>query len=283
MTKKIDRLARRHGVSKGVAQSSSRAAAYAAKLAKLREVVDRFDAKKFDKAFASKPRTEKGARERRALLRQVASTYKRVRPFVHRVHKVIAPKNRAHLEELRKAVGFNKFEGLRGVPVPGVKPEKIKVKFDRKGRVTVQEGVMKAKLFRFPHMPHDGDDAIEMLEAMMKELPPGFYFLATRHHMLIHRGFDKGQLLEGLRQFVYNYQGSPEFLRLMFGVKWVSGSLARMRKVREAMQTERGREKLMRERKKNERIAREIAAQHKRITGKRLPPISKRARATGRR
>lgn len=282
-SKRVKQLAKRRGTTVAVAVTSTRAAAYEQKLRKLREIVDRFDAKKFDKAFNSRPRTKAGKAERRALLRQVSAGFARVRPFVHRVHKVVKPRTRAQLEELRKAVGLNKFAGLRGVPVPGVKPDKIRVKFDKKGRVTIKEGVMTAKLFRFPHMPRDGEDAIEMLEAMMNELPEGYYFLATRHHMLIHRGFDKGQLLEGLRQFVFRYKASPEFLKLMFGVKWVSGSMQRMRKVREALQTERGRAKLARERVRHEKIAREIASQHKRLTGKRLPKITKRARATGRR
>lgn len=281
MSKKTARLAKRLGTTRGTAALGVRASVYKAKLGKLREIVSGFDARRYEAAYASRPRTEKGKKKRSAMLRQVSEHFKRVKPFVHRVHKVVRPRTRAQLEELRKAVGLNRFKGLRGIPVPGVKPQKIKVTFDKKGRVTIAEGVMKAKLFRFPHMPRDGDDAIEMLEEMIDELPDGYYFLATRHHMLVHRGFDKGQLMEGLRQFVYNYQSSPEFLRLMFGVKWVSGSMNRMRKVREAMQTERGRAKLERERKKNEKAAREIAVMHKKLTGKRLSKQSKRARATG--
>lgn len=283
MAKKKTRVPKGKPATKQTIVRGSRAANYKLKLAKLREIVSTFDAKKFDKAFDAKPRTDAGRKARAAALRAVSAHYKRVKPFVHRVHKVVRPRTKAQLEELRKAVGLNRFEGLRGVPVPGVKASKIKVKFDRKGRVTVKEGAMTAKLFRFPHMPRDGDDAIEMLEAMMSELPEGYYFMATRHHMLIHRGFDKGQLLEGMRQFVYNYQSSPEFLKLMFGVKWVSGSLRKMRRMREQMQTERGREKLERQRIKAEKIAREISAQHRRLTGRSLPKMSKRARATGRR
>jgi len=282
-TKRVQKLAKRLGTRVGVVIKGERAQAYSYKLNKLREIVDRFDAKKFDTAIRSKPRTEAGKKKRAALLRQVSKSFERVKPFVHRVHKVVRPKTGAQLEELRKAVGLNRFEGLRGVPVPGIQPKKIKVTFDKKGRVTIKEGIMSAKLFRFPHMPRDGDDAIEMLEEMIDELPDGYYYLATRHTMLIHRGFDKGQLLEGMRQFVYNYQSSPEFLRLMFGVKWVSGSIARMRKVRQALQSERGRAKLERHRIKNEKAAREIAAMHKKLTGQKLPKLSKRARATGRR
>jgi hypothetical protein len=285
MVKRVSKVAKRLKTAPATVIKGEHRASYLYKLAKVREIVDRFDAKKYDKILNSRPRSERGKRERKAILQKVSRAFTQIKPFVHRTHKVIRPKTRAQLEELRKVVGVNRFKGLRGIPVPGLRPEKIRVKFDRKGRATIREGLISSKLFRFRRMPRDGNDAIELLEDMMKDLPQGLYLFATRHAFLIHKHYDRDQLLQGMREFVYAYQASPDFLKLLYGVKWITGSDKRMNKVKKEIRTERGRQRLERDRIKQERAAREIAAVHKKLTGQslKLPKLTKRARATGRR
>lgn len=256
-----------------------------------------FDAKKFDRVYKSAPRSENGKRVRRAMLQKVKRTFERVRPFVHQPHRVVKVrpgKNAArNLDELRKYAGFPILKGLRAIPVASAKPKSVRVTFDRKGRPTVSAMGREEKLFRFPHVPRSGDDAIEMLEAMLedKKLPAGFYIAASRHTFLIGGAAflaDRDTLLEEFKRFVYNYApGNPAFIRLLYGVKWIAGSGAAALKRREEMSTERGRHKLERTRILEERKARELRAMHFRFTGETLPMrktrISKRARTTGRR
>lgn len=292
MATRVERLARKTKTTKATAQRGSRSVDYQSKLKVLRQLSSEFDAKRFAAAFDTKPRTDKGKRERAAMLKKVSSTFKRVKPFVHRVHKVVSPRSARNLEELRKYAGFPPIKGLKAIPVATSKPATAKVTFDRKGRVSVTSAGRTEKLFRFPHMPHDGEDAIEMVEKMVKKLPAGFYIIATRHHFLLGGAagiYERERLAEGFRKFVYEYRASPEFLKLVYGLKWLAGTGETAQKRRHEMRTERGREKLERQRIREERAAREIAAMHKRLTGKELPhratlpKLTKRARATGRR
>lgn len=292
-------------ISPGVSRLGERASAYARKLKILREVSDRFDAKKLDNLYRSKPRTANGKRARATALKRVAATFQKVKPFVHRMHKVLKPRAGKHatrnLEELRKYAGFVKIRGLRGVPLETYTPKNTRVKFDRAGRVTVSVGKGAHKLFRFPHMPRSGDEVIAFVEQMLKEkiLPTGIYVLASRHAFLIGGGSimaDRDALLSQVRDFVHQYEmQNPEFIKLLFGVKWVAGSGERAFERRKMMATERGRQKQLRLDLKNERAAREIRDMHRKFTGERLPvtqmeknrkakmKLSERARKTGRR
>jgi hypothetical protein len=285
-------MPKRKAPSKKAARVGKRASSYSYKLSQLRKIVSGFDSKELDKAYLSKPRTKAGKAKRAATLAKVRGHFSRIRPFVHRSHKVVKVANKAHLEELRKHVGLTKLKGLRAVPVPSAKPSKTKVKFDKQGRVTISVGAREEKLFRFPHMPKTSDDAIAMVEQMLPELPAGFYVLATRHHFLLHGIIERDALPGELRAFFYQYRNSPEFLRLLYGVKWLARSQKAASERRKLERTERGRNKLERKRVSSEKAARQIAAMDKAfkrlgsmqyVTGKRRPPISKRARATGRR
>lgn len=278
-------MAKKNKPSKRAARVGKRASAYSYKLAQLRKIVSGFDSKEFDKAYNAKPRTKAGKAKRSRQLAQVRSHFARVRPFVHRSHKVVRVRNKAHLEELRKHVGLTKLKGLRAIPVPTALPKKTRVKFDRKGRVSITTGQREEKLFRFPHMPKTSDDAIAMLEAMLPELPAGFYVLATRHHFLLHATIEREALVGELRAFFYQYRNSPEFLRLLYGVKWLARSAKVANERRKLERTERGRAKLERKRIASEKAARQIAAMDKAFKSarERLPRITKRARATGRR
>lgn len=285
-------MAKRQKPTKRATRVGKRASNYSYKLNQLRKIVSGFDSKEFDKAYSARPRTKAGKAKRSRALAKVRSHFSRIRPYVHRSHKVVRVKNRAHLEELRKHVGITKLKGLRAVPVPTPKPAKTRVKFDRKGRVSVTVGAREEKIFRFPHMPKTADDAIAMLEAMLPEMPFGFYVLATRHHFLLHGVIERDALVGELRAFFYQYRQSPEFLRLLYGVKWLARSEKAAQERRKLERTERGRLKLERKRIASEKAARQIAAMDKAfkrlgsmqyVKGTRRPPISKRARATGRR
>jgi len=285
-------MAKRQKPTKKAARVGKRASAYSYKLTQLRKVVSGFDSKELDRVYLAKPRTKAGKAKRAKVLAKVRGHFDRIRPFVHRSHKIVRVKNKAHLEELRKHVGLTNLKGLRAIPVPTAKPSKTKVKFDRKGRVTITVGPREEKLFRFPHMPKTSDDAIAMVEQMLPELPAGFYVLATRHHFLLHGIIERDALPGELRAFFYQYRNSPEFLRLLYGVKWLARSQGAAQERRKLERTERGRQKLERKRVASEKAARQIAAMDKAfkrlgsmqyVTGKRRPPLSKRARATGRR
>jgi hypothetical protein len=280
--------------TKQATRVGKRASNYSYKLKALRTIVSGFDSKEFDKAYSAKPRTKAGKAARAKKLASVRSHFARVRPFVHRSHKVVKVKNRAHLEELRKHVGLTKLKGLRAVPVPSPKPGKTRVKFDKKGRVTVTVGAREEKIFRFPHMPRSADDAIEMLEAMLPDMPFGFYLLATRHHFLLHGIIERDSLVGELRAFFHQYRASPEFLRLLYGVKWLARSEKAAKERRTLERTERGRNKLERKRVASEKAARQIAAMDKAFkrlgsmefvkgAKRKRPRLSERARKTGRR
>lgn len=289
-------MAKRRKPSPRAKRVGKRASAYSYRLKQLRAVVSGFDSKEFDKAYSAKPRTKAGKAKRARMLANVRAHFARVRPFVHRSHKIVKVRNKAHLEELRKHVGLTKLKGLRAVPVPTAKPSKTRVKFDKKGRVSVTVGKREEKIFRFPHMPKSSDDAIAMIEAMLPDLPFGFYVLATRHHFLLHGVIERDQLVGELRAFFHQYRQSPEFLRLLYGVKWLARSAGAATQRRKLERTERGRAKLERKRIASEKAARQIAAmdrafkrlgQMQHVSGiggkRRRAALSKRARATGRR
>ena len=278
-------MAKRTKATKRAVRVGKRASSYSYKLQQLRKVVSGFDSKEFDKAYSAKPRTKAGKAKRAKQLAKVRSHFSRVRPFMHRSHKVVRPKTAAQLEELRKFVGITKVKGLRAIPVPTAKPKSTSVKFDKDGRVRISIGKREEKIFRFPHMPRDSDDAIAMLEAMLPQMPYGFYVLATRHHFLLHGTIERDQLVGELRAFFHQYRQSPEFLRLLYGVKWLARSQETAETRRKLERTERGRQKLERKRINAERAAKQIAAMDKAFKSHRqqLPKLTKRARATGRR
>lgn len=253
---------------------------YSQKLAALRRLESGFDAKRFDRKPGFYPKTAKARAERKKLGDKVARAFKRIAPFVHRPHKLVRVRNAENLKALKKFVGMSGFKNLRAVPVPTMRAGKLKVSFDKKHRVTLRDGQGKWKFFPFPHAPRDGQDAIDMMEALMETLPGGLYILASRHHFLIPTVADRDSLASELRKFVFAYRASPEFLRLLVGVKWVSGSYERAQEIQRGLRSEREREKSERKRIKNERIARELASMDRAFkAGK----ISARARATGRR
>lgn len=276
-------MAKRRKPSPKAKRVGKRASAYSYKLATLRKLVDGFDSKSLDAIYTAKPRTKAGKAKRSRALAKVRAHFATIRPFVHRSHKVVKVKNRAHLEELRKHVGLTKLHGLRAIPVPTAKPSKTRVKFDKKGRVSITVGKREEKIFRFPHMPTSSDDAISMLESMIPTLPYGFYVLATRHHFLLHDVIERDALVGNLRAFFHQYRQSPEFLRLLYGVKWLARSAKPANERRRMERTERGREKLERNRRNAEKAARQIAAMDKAFKSRKLPKLTKRARATGRR
>jgi hypothetical protein len=274
-------------VSTKAKRVGKRASNYSYRLTTLRKFVAGFDSKEFAKAYAAKPRTKAGKQKRAKLLAKVRSHFATLKPFVHRSHKAVKVKSERNREELRKHVGLTKIKGLRAVPVPTGKPRATSVRFDRKGRPTITVGKREEKVFRFPHMPRDADDAIAMLEEMLPDLPYGFYLLATRHHFLLHGVIERDQLVSELRAFFYQYRASPGFLKLLYGVKWLARSAETALQRRKDSRSERGRANAERKRISAEKAARQIVAMDRAFKAARspnkLPPLSKRARATGRR
>lgn len=263
--------------SRSQVSTGKRAATYAARLAALRQISDRFDAKKLDKLITVKPRTKAGKAARARAMRSVTSTYKRVQLYLavpHKIVKVRPGKQAAkNLEELRKYSGFLKLKGLRGVPIETYHPKKLRVTFDKQSRPTIgHKGGGSSKFFRFPHMPRSGGELISFVEKMLKDriLPQGFYALATRHRFLIGGGSfiaERDALLEEVRRFVDQYGQSGEVIRLMYGVKWIGNSDKAVWKRLRETRDERLKYKNARERAKNEQAARAIAAMDRYFKG----------------
>ena len=272
-------------VSRSVFQGGKRQAAYAQRLKVLRDVSNRFDAKKFDKVFASKPKTPAMRAARAKALRAVRSTYKKIRLYLaipHKIVKVRPGKNAArNLEELRKYSGFVKIKGLRGVPIETYHPKKLRVKFDKDSRPTIgHKGGGSHKFFRFPHMPRSGDELIGFVDQMLKDkiLPPGFYLLATRHRFLIGGGSfvtDRGALLDETRAFVEQYEVRDDgrLITLIYGLKWIAGSDKRALERKREAEDERLKYKNQRMRIKNEQAARAIAAMNRHFKGTRSEQV----------
>lgn len=273
----------RQKIPKSVRAAGKRAAQYSERLKILRKFTGEFDAKRFEKIYLSKPQSARGKREKKAALQKVARTFARLKPFVHRPHKIVRPTSPRNLASLRKFVGMTNVKKLRAVPVPTDRAKTLRVTFDKKGRVEIREGKSRWKTFLFPHKPKDSDDIIEMTEAMVPKMPRGIYTLMTRHHFLIPTTADRDQLVETLRRFAFQYRESPEFLSMLYGFKWVSGSYERALEFQKYMRTERGRQKLERKRLKSESAARVIAEMNRKLKSGKLPRQSARARKTGRR
>lgn len=270
---------------------SKRAVSYGARLKTLRKFVSGFDSKSWEKLYASKPRTAKGKRAKALALNRVRRVYQRLRPFASRPAKVVRPRTQRNLNALADFVGMAKLKGLRAIPVPTDRAEKIRVSFDRKGRVKVSEGNAEWKAFLFPHKPRNHyrgkkivktltDDLEEMTAEMVLQMPPGMYVLMTRHHFLIPDVVDRDQLGETIRRYATRYGSEPQFLSMLYGFKWISGSYERAAEFQLHMKTERGRAKWERKRLRAEAKAKIVRDMDRAIKSGR---ISKRARATGRR
>lgn len=259
--------------------TGKRVARYRDKLKALRQISDRFDAKKLDKLIASKPRTKATKAARAKALRSIASTYKRVHLYLAVPHKIVKVRGgksaKKNLEELRKYSGFLKLKGLRGVPIETYHPKKLRVRFDKQHRPTIaHKGGGSHKLFRFPHMPRSGGELIAFVEKMLEDkiLPQGFYALATRHRFLIGGGSfiaERDALLGETQAFVEQYQlkDSGRLITLIYGLKWIGKSdeavFKRLRETRD----ERLKFKNARERAKAEQAARASAAMDRYFKG----------------
>lgn len=283
----------RKTVSRRARAQGKRAAALSVKLKALRSVSGEFDAKKYTQLVRAKaPRKGTKAAKARALaLRKVASAHKRIRPYLHRPHKLVKVRSKANLKSLRKYVGMGNFKKLRAVPVPTDRAKSLKVTFDKKRRVKLTDGGHVLRTFLFPHRPRaqkmrgrivrdQVDDLLEMVEKMLPTMPDGTYVLMSRHHFLIPTTEEKPRLLEAIRAFAFRYKAETGFLSTLYGFQLIEGSYERALEFKQDMASERGRMKRERKRIKYEAVARELAAADRALkSGK----VSKRARATGRR
>jgi hypothetical protein len=270
-----------------------RASVFLTRLAALRKFTSEFDSSRFEKSFTAKPKSAKGKAAKKRDLEKVRRTFARLRPFIHRPHKVVSPRSSRNRDSLREYVGMARLKGLRAIPVPTDRKDKLRVSFDRKGRVKLRDGVAKHKVFLFPHKPRMirrgrkvvgtlVDDILAMTQEMLKTMPRGQYVLHTAHHYLMPTMEDRDELPGMIRRFANQYK-DPEFLKMLRGFKWISGSYEKAQQIQEFMKTERGKLKWERKRTKAENAARVIAAMDRQIKSGKLPKLSKRARMTGRR
>lgn len=284
----------------------SRAGTYAYKLSVLRKVVAGFDAKKYDALRLSKPRTDKGRAQRRRDLDKVAAAFRRVKPYVTRPHKFVAPKNKKHFETLRDYSRVPRFRKMRAIPYPS-SAKKVSIRFDKKGRPTVKEDGTTTKFFLFPRTPRgrviveaDGSkrfidaqqDAVEMLKAMLPEMPEGFYALMTKHQFLISDVGDRDSLVADLQDFHNAYSDAPEFTGMLVGFKYLTDSIDQWMQWKKEMHSKREAEKGARKRQRLAKALKEIIAMDKQLkSGKplsrgqitRRAKITRRGRDTGRR
>jgi hypothetical protein len=218
-------------------------------LATVRKFVGGFDAKTLDAAYARKPRTENGKKQRRAALAKVARTYKKLQPFLQRSHKRVKPRNPKHVAAIAEYANVPKLKGLRAVPVATEFPKKFKVKVDRKGRVSATRGAgFKEVLYKFPRKPRAhvvggkfitaGEDAIAMAEAMLPTMKPGLYVLMSNLHDIIQFTADRESLLQTLRSFVFAYEKTAaDWMPYLKGFKYLARSYDAARKRLKTIET----------------------------------------------
>ena len=226
-------------------KASKRLARYQSKLDTLRKYVAGFDAAKYDKLYSTAPRTEGGKTAKRRSLARFNARFRQLKPFVTRALKRVEPrgKNAAlKIEALREYAGVPKIKGLRAVPVE-ITAKTAKVTVSARGRVSVKQGRVKETVYRLPRKPRNrtqrlpdgskrfltaGEDAREMIRAMINELPEdGIYLILTSEYTLIPTATDKAGLLKELDTLIHKYEGrgiAPWLMPKIFGVKRVMTS-----------------------------------------------------------
>jgi len=256
-----------------------RAANYQYKLKVLCTILGGFDARKFETAQKSQPKTIKGRQARRAALQKVARTFARVRPFVHRGYKLVRPASKRNFDTLRRHVGITKFKKLRAIPLPTI-AKKVSVRFDKHGYPIIREDGVGQKVFLFPHVPRsryvkgtygagqfvDAEkDALHMLSQMLPRMPDGYYMFMSRHQFLIPFSADRDKLAEEVRRLYFKYEGSPEFLGTFYGFKWLTDSEEQFAEMKKEMRSERERRKGRRRRLLAARALKEIIAMDRQL------------------
>jgi hypothetical protein len=255
-----------------------RAAAYQLKLKTLRSILGGFDAKKFSTLQQSKPKTARGQAARRRDMQKVAKTFQRLRPFVHRAHKLVKPGKRVHFDTLKRHVGITNFKKLRAIPYP-THAKKISVRFDKGGRPLVRLDGVGEKMFLFPHVPRarfvkqpDGSrwidaqaDAQSMLAEMLPHMPEGVYVLMSRHHFLIPTATDRENLEWQTNKLYTDYEASPEFLSTFYGYRYMTDSYESWLHQKAVMVSERSRRKERRRVALVARALKEIIAMDKQL------------------
>jgi len=268
---------------------------YTYRLSVVRQVTAAFDAKKFDTLKFAKPRTAKQKAARRRKLNNFNRTYHRLRLYLEKPHKIVKVKNKKQLDSLRSHLRIPKFKKMRGVPVLS-SAKRVTVRFDKKLRPLIREDGIGQKLFLFPHMPRshkrgkkfiDAEaDAQRMLDAMLPDMPEGFYALATRHSFLISDVGDRESLKRDLAEFYNSYGRAPEFLKEIVGFKFLTNSIDAWQQWKDELKSQRAAVKGARKRQRLARALKEIIAMDKQLkSGKPLSrgQVSRRAKITGRR
>lgn len=276
-------------------KASKRLARYQYKLDTLRKYVSGFDAKSHETLYEKKPRTEAGKLAKRRALAKFNARFRQLKPYVTRSLKRVEPKGRDRdmkLEALREYAGVPKIKGLRAVPIE-LTGKTAKVSVSRRGRVSVTQGRVKETVYRLPRRPRKrleklpdgskrfltpGEDAREMVRAMLDELPDdGIYLVVTSEYTLIPTATDKEGLLKELDTLIHKYEatlGAPWLLPKILGVKRVLTDTEGFFNYAKALKQ--ARTKSQAERAQRRR------AQHEKAAFK-LGKQTKRGKATGRR
>lgn len=273
---------------------------YTYRLSVVRQISGAFDAKKYDTLKFSRPKTAKQKAAKRRALNNFNRTFHRLRHYVAQPHKVLKFKDKKRLEAMRKYVGAPRIRKLKGIAFP-TNSKRVSVRFDKKFRPLIREDGVGQKMFLFPRKPRphqvreaDGskrfvdaaDDAVEMLKAMLPEMPPGFYVFMTRHQFLIADSSEKDSLVQDLRRFYHQYGQEPDFVKTLIGVKFLTDSVQQWKQWKLELFSRREAEKGKRKRQRIARALKEIIAMDKQLkSGKPLSrgQITRRAKITGRR
>lgn len=285
----------------------SRTGSYAYKLSVLRKVVAGFDAKKFDTLRVRQPRTDATRKQRKRDLDKVAAAFRRIKPYVTRPHKFVAPKSKKHFESMRHFARVPRFKKMRAIPY-STAAKKLSIRFNKAGRPTVKEDGLTAQYFLFPRKPRartvkqkDGskrfidiqEDATAMLKAMLPTMPQGFYALMTDQQFLISDVGDRESLLEDLARFYDKYdepdeegRGGENFVTRIIGFKYLTDSIDQYDQWLREMKSKREAERGARKRQRIAKALKEIIAMDKQLkSGKPLSrgQQTRRGRLTGRR
>lgn len=132
-----------------------------------------------------------------ALIKELlASPHDIIRPKNDRDKRAIRPFARKQLRGARHYIVHKPDDGSQ------VRLEKGRVHITRKrGRVEFD-----SIYFMFPHSPYDEDDAVEMIEDMLPDMPDGYYILQTGAHGDTGEPVHRDKILDQMRAYMNAYQ-----------------------------------------------------------------------------
>lgn len=144
-----------------------------------------------------------GKSRQRAILQKSAT----IKELLASPHDLIRPKNDKEKRALRP---FARKQLRRAKHYIVHKPDDSSTVSIRRGRVHIKRKQGRVEFdtiyFMFPHAPRGEEDAIEMLEYMLDEMPDGFYIMQTGAHGDTGEPVHKNRLIEQLRNYILAYE-----------------------------------------------------------------------------